>query len=62
MLLVVIEGGVVACGLPFLTVVVVASAAFLVRGLIVGTGVVMVRGWVVVGSAAFFVRWQFGPE
>ena len=62
MLLVVIEGGVVACGLPFfLTVVVGASAAFLVRGLMVGTGVETVFGKVVCGSAAFLVRWQLGP-
>jgi hypothetical protein len=36
--------------------VVLESAAFLVRGLIVGTGVVTVLGFVVVVSAAFLVR------
>jgi hypothetical protein len=35
---------------------VVGSAAFLVRGLIGGIGVVTVFGFVVVGSAAFLVR------
>ena len=44
--------------------VVVGNALFLVRGLMVGIGVVTVFGLVVVvaGSAAFLVRWQLVPE
>jgi len=53
-----VRGLVVAVGF----VVAVGSAAFLVRGLIGGIGVVTVFGLVVVGSAAFFVRWQLVPE